>query len=118
MALAGGLAVSCRSEPRFRRDIDLAVAVRDDQEAERLLATLRGRGYRILATVEQDAVGRLATVRLALPGGDPETPVLDLLFASSGIEREVVDSCEELALFPEVIAPVARLEHLLALSAG
>ncbi len=33
-ALVGGLAVSARSEPRFTRDIDLAVAVDGDQQAE------------------------------------------------------------------------------------
>ena len=32
-ALIGGLAVSARAEPRFTRDIDLAVAAVDDQDA-------------------------------------------------------------------------------------
>lgn len=30
-ALVGGLAVSARAEPRFTRDIDLAVVVEDDR---------------------------------------------------------------------------------------
>ncbi len=64
-ALVGGLAVSVRTEPRFTRAADLAVAVTSDAEAEALIATLRGLGYRIDAIVEPDAVGRLATVRLA-----------------------------------------------------
>jgi hypothetical protein len=34
--LIGGLAVSVRAEPRFTRDIDLAVAVTDDRDAESL----------------------------------------------------------------------------------
>ena len=33
-ALIGGLAVSARTEPRFTRDADLAVAVTSDAEAE------------------------------------------------------------------------------------
>ena len=36
LALVGGLAVSARAEPRFTRDVDLAVAVVSDDEAERL----------------------------------------------------------------------------------
>jgi hypothetical protein len=35
-AMLGGLAVSIRTEPRFTRDVDLAVAVAADDEAERL----------------------------------------------------------------------------------
>jgi hypothetical protein len=64
-ALVGGLAVSVQTEPRFTRDADLAVAVGSDAEAEALIAPLRTLGYRLDAVVEQDAVDRLATVRLA-----------------------------------------------------
>lgn len=52
-AVLGGLAVSVWAEPRFTRDVDLAVAVRDDADAERLVGQLTQRGYRLLATVEQ-----------------------------------------------------------------
>jgi hypothetical protein len=83
-ALIGGLAVSVRTEPRFTRDADFAVVVSGDAEAEALIQRLRVGGYEIAALVEQDAVGRLATVRLAL-AGDAEGPVMDLLFASSGM---------------------------------
>ena len=44
-ALVGGIAVSVRAEPRFTRDVDLAVAVESDREAERLVGDLRGAGY-------------------------------------------------------------------------
>jgi hypothetical protein len=57
-ALVGGLAVSARTEPRFTRDADLAVAVSDDFAAESLIRDLRGRNYAIEAVVEQAAVGR------------------------------------------------------------
>jgi hypothetical protein len=69
-ALVGALAVSTRAEPRFTRHLDLAVAVADDKEAERIAGFLRGRGYEIRAIVEQEATGRLATARL--PGRLPE----------------------------------------------
>ena len=45
-ALVGGLAVSARTEPRFTRDVDLAVAVASDTEAEALIHRLRTAGYR------------------------------------------------------------------------
>jgi predicted nucleotidyltransferase len=113
-ALVGGLAVSVRTEPRFTRDADLAVAVASDGEAEALIRTLQTRGYGIEAVVEQEAAGRLATVRL-MPAGDPLGPVIDLLFASSGIESEVVGHAEPLELLPGLRIGVARTGHLIAL---
>jgi predicted nucleotidyltransferase len=113
-ALVGGLAVSVRTEPRFTRDADLAVAVTSDAEAEALIRRLRADGYEVAALVEQQAVGRLATARLSI-AGDAEGPVTDLLFASSGIEREVVASAEPIELLPGLTMNVARIEHLIAL---
>jgi hypothetical protein len=113
-ALVGGLAVSARTEPRFTRDADLAVAVASDAEAEALVRELRARGYGIDAIVEQDAVGRLATARLTR-SSQPRAPVIDLLFASSGIEREVVAEAEPLELLPKLVISVARVGHLIAL---
>lgn len=112
-ALVGGLAVSVRTEPRFTRDIDLAVAVADDDEAESLVLTLSSR-YRILSTVEHEALDRLATVRLGASGSAGEA-VVDLLFASSAIEAEVVAAATDLEVFPGVSLPVARTGHLAAL---
>ena len=113
-ALIGGLAVSVRTEPRFTRDADFAVSVSGDTEAEALIRRLRTSGYEVTALVEQDAVERLATVRLAVEG-DAEGPVLDLLFASSGIERELVAGAEPIELLPGLTVKVARIEHLIAL---
>lgn len=112
-ALVGGLAVSVRTEPRFTRDIDLAVAVPGDKEAEALVHSLLAAGYLPVAHLEQEATGRLATVRLQA-GGAAGT-VVDLLFASSGIEPEIVDAAESLEVLPGVRLPVAKLSHLLAL---
>ena len=113
-ALVGGLAVSVRTEPRFTRDVDFAVAVSGDPQAEALIQRLRAIGYEVTALVEQDAVGRLATVRLAL-ADDTDGPVMDLLFASSGIEREIVAGADPLDLLPGLRVKVARVEHLIAL---
>jgi hypothetical protein len=114
-ALVGGFAVAARAEPRFTRDADLVVAVADDRDAEHLVHTLQARGHRILATVEQEATGRLATVRLAPRGESEPGVVVDLLFASSGIETEVVDAAERMTVVPGLDLPVARLGHLVAL---
>jgi len=112
-ALVGGLAVSVRTEPRFTRDVDLAVAVADDATAEAVLGALLQRGYRSLAMVEHEATGRLATARLTGPLGDGT--VVDLLFASSGIEPEVVAQAERIEVLDGLVAPVAATGHLITL---
>lgn len=113
-AVVGGLAVSVRTEPRFTRDADLAVALSTDAEAEALIHTLRAGHYGIEAVIEQEAVGRLATVRLTL-SSEPRSPVVDLLFASSGIESEVVTDAEVMELLPQLQMRVARVGHLIAM---
>ena len=109
-ALVGGLAVSARTEPA-----DLAVLVADDRDAEALVRDLQARGWRVVAAVEQNVAGRLATVRLALAGADVRGAVVDLLFASSGIEPEVVAAADRIEAVPGFTVPVARLGHLIAL---
>lgn len=112
-ALIGGLAVSVRCEPRFTRD--LAVAVASDVEAEALVHALVRRGYRPLAQLEQETTKRLATVRLRPPGEVGEKGVvIDLLFASSGLEPDIVAAAETLEVFPHLAVPVASIAHLVA----
>jgi predicted nucleotidyltransferase len=113
-ALVGGLAVSVRTEPRFTRDADLAVAVHDDTDAERLIRALRARGYEVDSVVEQAVAGRIATVRLRRTTEAP-VPLIDLLFASSGIEHEVVAEAEPVEVLPGLRLPVASTGHLIAL---
>jgi hypothetical protein len=113
-ALVGGLAVSTRCEPRFTRDADLAVALTSDAEAEALIHRLRIHDYNIEAVVEQEAVGRLATVRLT-HSSQSSAPVVDLLFASSGIEPEVVAEADPIELLPNFTMRVASTGHLIAL---
>lgn len=115
VALVGGLAIAVRVDPRFTRDVDLAVSVEDDEGAEAVVRGLLHRGYGLLATVEQDATGRLATARLAMPGQGVHGVVLDLLFATVGIEREIVAAASEVELLPGLSLPVAQVGHLLAM---
>jgi len=110
-ALVGGLAVSVRAEVRFTRDVDLAVAVDDDTEAESLVYALKSRGYTTIASVEHEAQSRLATVRLRSPQGVK----VDLLFASSGIERETIERATIVPLPSVGALPIARAEELLSL---
>ena len=114
-ALVGGLAVSARTEPRFTRDVDLVIAVRSDTDAEQAVHALRLRGYRIISLVEQETAGRLATARLMPPGEDAAGIVLDILFASSGIEAEVASMADTMEILPGLRVPVATVGHLLAL---
>jgi hypothetical protein len=114
-ALVGGLAVSARAEPRFTRDLDLAVLAANDSEAERLVHQLLQHGYQVLATVEQDSTQRLATARLSPPGETHDGIVADLLFASSGVEPELIGAAETTELFPGLTIPVATVGYLLAL---
>lgn len=117
-ALIGGLAVSLRAEPRTTRDIDLAVVVSGDREAEEVAKALLFRGYRESESggvLEQKDVGRLAGVRFLTPGSEESAVGVDLLFASSGIEPEIAAAAEKLSVLPGLYAPVARTGHLIAL---
>jgi hypothetical protein len=111
-ALVGGLAVSARAIPRFTKDVDFAIAVGNDAEAEDIVYRLRARDYQPVEVLEQDYVERLSGIRLVRRGSDV---VVDLLFASSGIENEVVASADRLEVLPRLTVPVATTAHLIAL---
>lgn len=113
--LVGGLAVSLQTEPRLTKDIDFAVAVADDAHAEKIVFGLRQRGYVPLATVEQTAAARLGTIRLKRQLANQIEWVVDLLFASCGIESEICMEAEELALSPSLTLRVADKESLIAM---
>ena len=100
---------------RLTREADLAVLVTDDRDAEALVRDLQTRGWRVVAAIEQNVAGRLAAVRMALVGEDERGAVVDLLFASSGIEPEVVAAADRIEAVPGFVVPVARLGHLIAL---
>jgi hypothetical protein len=113
-AVVGGLAVSVRAEPRLTRDVDVAIFVTSDRDAERIVRDLGARGYQPVRLVEHEGRQRLATARMTAEG-QPEGIVIDLLFASSGIETEIVDTSEKLEVFPGVEARVATRSHLMAM---
>lgn len=104
-ALVGGLAVSTYVEPRFTRDIDIAVAVEDDTEAKEFTHAWASSGFIIESVIEQDIVDRLATIRTHRRGSEHGI-VIDLLIAAQA---------QPIELAPGIVVPVARPGHLFAL---
>ena len=111
-ALVGGVAVAARTEPRFTRDLDFAVSVQTDSEADSTVLRFRQLGYSVETVLENTARQRLSTVRLRRSA---RSPIIDLLFAASGVEPEVVADAERVEITPGVAAPVARVGHLIAM---
>ncbi|MEJ7624230.1 MAG: nucleotidyl transferase AbiEii/AbiGii toxin family protein [Pyrinomonadaceae bacterium] len=112
-AVVGGMAVSFRTVERFTKDVDIAIAVENDAEAEAAVRTICVSDYFVDTVLEQSAEDRLSTVRM-VPFGDREMFV-DLLFASSGIESEVVSSATNAEIAPGLVVPVATVSSLVAL---
>jgi hypothetical protein len=71
----------------------------------------QGIGYLLEATIEHRATGRIATVRLRR---DDDSPFVDLLFATCGIEREITKAARPLVVRGERV-PVATTGHLIAM---
>lgn len=119
-AVVDGLAVGAQAVLRHTQDVDLAVAVADDPHAEQVGGFLIRRGYRPITELDQQAVGRLATLRLLSPrlpaNIDPsDAPLLDLIFSSCGIEPEVAAAAQHLKVLPGLTLPTARIPHLIAM---
>lgn len=112
LALVGGVAVAARTEPRFTRDLDFAVSVQSEPDADRTVLRLQQLGYSVETVLESVSMRRLSTVRLRRT---TRSPIIDLLFAASGIEPEVVSAAERIEITSGVWAPVARVGHLIAM---
>lgn len=112
-ALVGGLAVSARAEPRTTRDVDIAMWVSGDDEAEAVAFRMQSQGYVVQALLEHEPTGKIATIRFRR--SSERGVYIDLLFASSGIEREVVRSADLIEVLPSVAIRVASRAHLIAL---
>jgi hypothetical protein len=79
--------------------VDIAVALDDDAAAESLVSGLVADGFTLVLSLEEQALGRIAAVRLLPPGVPEEGVVVDLLLASTGIEPTIcrdaqpIESC-------------------------
>ena len=107
--------MSIRARERFTKDIDLAVAVASDTESESLAFAMQQRGFVLLTIVEQEAKRLLATLRFRAPWSSSGDPGVDLLCASCGIEPEIVAAATKVEIQPGVLVPVARTHHLIAM---
>jgi len=111
-ALVGGIAVSVLASPRGTGDVDLAVAVAEDGEAETVVRSFASAGYEIASLLEQDETKRLAGVRVR----DTTSGVdVDLLFAMSGVEPEVADTAQPVEVLPGVTLPLATVGSLIVM---
>lgn len=115
-ALVGDMAVSFRAEPSATQEIAVAIAA-GANEAERITLSLEQRGYRSQPVQHfvEVADGRLGAARLLCPGDEESAVGVDLLFAFSGIEGEIVAGAEICEVLPGLQVPLARTEHLIAL---
>ncbi|MBA4181020.1 MAG: hypothetical protein C0506_10570 [Anaerolinea sp.] len=93
----------------------MAVSVAGDKEAEAVVFGLISRGYKLVASLEQEVTGRLATVRLIPPLTNDAGVIVDLLFASCGIEPEVVAAATNENIARGVTGPVATVGYLIAM---
>ncbi len=114
-ALIGALAVSVHTEPRTTRDIDVAVAVDSYEELVRIERKLLSRGYSDSQLLMHAMPTRKMGLRLRTPTTCSRPLALDLLYASSGIEHEIVASAQLLEILPGVQIPVASRPHLIAM---
>ena len=116
-ALLGALALAVRVAPRETTDVDVGVAVGDDREADHVVFELHSRGYRDLqeGVLVDKTTGHLSTMRLVAPGDEANGTNVDLLFDSSGIEREIVAAADRIEIVEGLIVPVVKTGHLLAL---
>ncbi len=111
--MVGGIAVSLRTVERFTKDVDFAISVESDSAADLVVNSFQNAGFSIAMFLEKDDDGGLMTVRLTT-GGDVGVFV-DLLFATSGIEREVIADATELEPFPAIVVKLATTASLIAM---
>jgi Nucleotidyl transferase AbiEii toxin, Type IV TA system len=110
-AVVGGLAASSHGEARFTRDIDVTLMVNNDEEAENCIYGFVQQGYVVVATVEQETTHRLTTARLKHPNG----VLCDPIFATCGIENEIIANAKPLELFPGKRVTTATAESMIAM---
>jgi predicted nucleotidyltransferase len=114
-ALIGGLAISAQTDPRFTEDIDVNLFLPTDNEVEQLIFTLQRRGWIAETILEQTYFDKdiIATVRFITPKSSAVH--VDILFASSGIKKEIIEQAEVIEIFKGIDIPIAQIGHLLAL---
>lgn len=114
-ALIGALAVSVYTEPRTTRDIDVAVALASDDDRQKLLNAFQAKGFGDPTILMHVSPTHKLGYRFQVPSKNGIPVAADLLFSSSGIEREVVEGATLLEVFPNLSIPIASIGHLIAM---
>lgn len=112
-ALVGGLAVSFRTIERTTKDVDLALSVADDKEAELIIRSLQNLGFQPVTLLENKKHRKISTVRLL--SDTYQGIFIDLLFCTSGIEKEVVETAEKIEILKDLYVNVASTSSLIAM---
>jgi len=114
-ALVGGLALGVHARPRATLDADIALVVRDDADADRFAKALQARDYVVLEAGVHPTLGHFTAIRVVSPVRAGGRLVVDFMFATTGVEREIVASAERLAVTRDLTVPVATRGHLIAM---
>ena len=115
-ALVGAIAVAVRAVELSTKDIDFAVAVPDETAALALLTRLeRNDEYTVTRRIRDSHTDELCSAALLVRGSGGIHAVVDLLFDTCGIEREVVAAAEPVEVLPDVRVDVATRGHLIAM---
>jgi hypothetical protein len=114
-ALVGGFAVNAHGGGRFTTDIDVVAAVVSDEEAEQFVFRMQQMGYLAQTELEQESAGRLSTVRFRSPHSRESTVLVDVIFATTGIEAEIVQAAQDGEVLRGLNMPVVTRGHLIAM---
>jgi len=114
-ALVGGVAVGVWGEERFTKDLDFALAVKTDKDAEKLVKAMVDKGFRIETVLEHKPSDSIALVIFSSPTSDKIPYRVDLIFMQTGIEKEVVENSVVFKVDKKSELRVASVGHLIAL---
>jgi hypothetical protein len=101
--------------PRATLDADIVLVVQDDADANEFAKALQARGYVILEAGVHPTAGHFTSARVVSPVRAAGRLVVDFMFDTTGIEKEIVASAERLALTRDLKIPVATRGHLIAM---
>ena len=110
--LIGGLAIVVRAYERTTKDIDFAILVDSNGTAEDLIRKIRAYDYEVFSLLENNQNKLISTVRLE---SNKNKIIVDLLFNSCGIEKEIISTATEVEIIDSVHCKVASLPALIAM---
>lgn len=113
-ALVGGVALGTYVEPRFTKDLDFSVALSDERSQDGLVRELKAARYREESLLVRRSNGDVIGIRFYTPDTESREPNLDLLFAATGIEEEIIRDAEPIKVFGRTI-PTATISDLIAM---